>query len=73
MIMGSSIDKANKRLMLMGVSSRLPLQFSYQEIPIPGKTILLMEHLNTMPISAKQVRFWTQWDPILSKVLHFVL
>ena len=33
--------------------SRLPLPVSFQEIPIPGETILVMEHLNTMPVSAK--------------------
>ena len=32
-----------------------------------------MEHLDTMPVSATQVRLWTQSDPILSKVLQFVL
>ena len=36
--------------------NRLPLPVSFQKIPIPGETILMMEHLDTMPVSAKQVR-----------------
>ena len=53
--------------------SRLPLPVSAQEIPIPGETILVIEHLDTMPVAAKQVRPWTQCDLVLSKVLQFVL
>ena len=32
-----------------------------------------MEHLDTMPVAAKQVKFWTQRDPVLSKILQVVL
>ena len=32
-----------------------------------------MEHLETMPVSAKHVRLWTQRYPVFSKVLQFVL
>ena len=53
--------------------SRLPLPVSFQEIPIPGETILVMERLDTTPVSAKQVTLWIQHDPVLSKVLQCVL
>ena len=53
--------------------SRLMLPVSFQEIPIPGETIPMMQYLVTMPVSAKQARLWTQPDPILSKVLQFIL
>jgi len=32
-----------------------------------------MEHLDTSPASAKQITTWTRYDPILSKVLNYVL
>ena len=42
------------------------LPVSSQEIPVPaGEINLLMEHLDTTPVSAKQVRLWTQHDPVL--------
>ena len=53
--------------------SRLPLPTSVQNIPTPAETVLVMEHLETTPVSAKQVRLWTQRDPVMSKVLHFTL
>ena len=53
--------------------SILPLPVSALEIPIPGETILVLEHLDTTPVAAKQVRLWIQHDPLLSKVLQYVL
>ena len=53
--------------------SRLPLPTRALEIPTPGDTILVVEHSDTTPVSAKQVRLWTQRDPIMSKVLQFTL
>lgn len=32
-----------------------------------------MKHLDTTPVSAKQVKLWTQQDPVMSQVLHFIL
>ena len=32
-----------------------------------------MEHLDTTPVSAIQVRLWTQHNPVLFKILQFVL
>ena len=53
--------------------SRLPLPTRALEIPTPGETILVMKHMDTTPVSAKQVRLWTQRDPVMSKVLQFTL
>ena len=53
--------------------SRLPLPTRALEISTPGETILVMEHMDTTPVSAKQVRLWTQRDPVMSKVLRFSL
>ena len=35
--------------------SRLPLQVSFQEIPLLSEIILVMEHLDIIPVSAKRV------------------
>ena len=53
--------------------SRLLLPVNAPQIPIPGEAVVVMEHLDTTPVAAKQVRLWTQHDPVLSKVLQFVL
>ena len=56
------------------VLSRLPLPESPREVPVPGETILSMEMLlSTLPVTAKQVRRWTDRDPVLSRVRHQVL
>ena len=52
--------------------SRLPLLISQNESPIPAETVLLMEHLNSTPLSALRVREWTRQDPVLSQVLRLV-
>ena len=35
--------------------SRLPQEVSVDEQPEPGKTVLLMEQVETMPVTAKQI------------------
>ena len=50
------------------VLSRLPLPEHPNNIPQPAETVLLMESLNMTPVTAKQVKEWTDKDPILSKV-----
>ena len=50
------------------VLSRLPVPEHPNNIPQPGETILLMEALNMTPVTAKQVKEWTDKDLILSKV-----
>ena len=56
------------------VLSRLPLPESPSEVPIPGETVLSMEMLLSMlPVTAKQVRGWTDRDPVLSRIRQQVL
>ena len=53
--------------------SRLPLPESPGETPLPEETILLMESLSMSPVSARQIKSWTDRDPVLSRVRRFVL
>ena len=38
------------------------------EVPIPGETILVMETLDSSSITSRQIRLWTDGDPVLSQV-----
>ena len=53
--------------------SRLPLPESPPDIPLPGETTLLLEQLQPSPITAGQIKKWTNQDPILSRVRNYVL
>ena len=53
--------------------SRLPLPEAPSQVPLPGETILLMEKLQGSPVTATQVKRWTDCDPVLSQVRHMVL
>ena len=43
------------------------------DVPLLGETILLLEHLQSSPITAGQIKEWTNQDPVLSKVRNYVL
>ena len=53
--------------------SRLPLPESPPDVPLPGETILLLEQLQSSPITAGQIKKWTHQDPVLSRVRNNVL
>jgi len=53
--------------------SRLPLPKMPDSVPVPGETILLMEHLEGTPVHSGHIKEWTKRDPILSQVLSFIL
>ena len=53
--------------------SRLPLSDIPIKVPVPPETILLMERLSSIPVTATQISQWTSQDTILSKVKNFVL
>ena len=55
------------------VLSRLPLPEMPESVPIPGETVLLMQNLQTSPITFNQLRQWTTQDPTLSKVHRLLL
>ena len=54
--------------------SRLPLPEWPTIVPVPGDLLLLSEHLNNVsPVTPRQIRTWTDKDPVLSRVRRFVL
>mgnify|MGYP000229430996 FL=1 len=53
--------------------SWLPLPEMPESVPVPGETILLMEHLEGTPVHSGHIKEWTKRDPILSQVLRFIL
>ena len=52
--------------------SRLPLPDTVTDVPLPGETVLLMETLQTSPVTAEQIKTWTDQDPVLSRVRNLV-
>ena len=56
-------DHANADLL-----SCLPLPDPPKKIPKPAEMVLLMETLDSSPVTARQVKTWTDRDPLLSKV-----
>ena len=53
--------------------SRLLLPQTPSEIDTLGETILLMDMLQSVPVSAQQIEQWTGRDPVMSAVHSFVL
>ena len=53
--------------------SRLPLPEAPKEVPMPGETVLLLETLQSSPITATQIKAWTARDSVLSRVVERVL
>ncbi len=53
--------------------SRLPLPSGPTEVPHPGDILLLLERLESSPVSAAEIRAWTSKDPVLSKVRRYAL
>ena len=54
------------------VLSRLPLPEAISEVPEAGEIILLMENLHLSPVTARQIRQWTDRDSILSNIRRLV-
>ena len=64
--------RAGKTLQNADALSRLPLCWKVQ-VPVPGDIQLLQERWDAFsPVTAKQIRSWTEKDPLLSRVLRFV-
>ena len=51
----------------------LPLPEVPREVPVPADTILLMDYLQASPITASQIKTWTDRDPVLSKLRKIVV
>ena len=54
------------------VLSRLPLPETPSDVPLPGETVLLLDTLHG-PVTAIQIKHWTDRDPLLSSVRNWVL
>ncbi len=52
--------------------SRLPLQETKANIPAPPELVLLSNHLNKSPVTARHISVWTRRDPIISKVKDYI-
>lgn len=53
--------------------SRLPLPKMPESVSVPGETILLLEHLDHIPVNSSHIQEWTRRDPVLSRVYQFTL
>ena len=65
--------KPGKQLANADALSRLPLSKHPQTVPVPGDINLVLQHLNTTPVTATEIKAWTDKDPVLSKVQKFVM
>ena len=53
--------------------SRLPIETTPLDPPIPCEVIHLMEYLDASPTTSAQIETWTDHDPVLSKVREWLL
>ena len=53
--------------------SRLPIETTPLDPPIPCEVIHLMEYLDASPTTSAQIETWTNHDPVLSKVREWLL
>ena len=53
--------------------SRLPVANTICEVPLPGDVLLVFRTLEGTPITASQIRQWTDTDPVLSHVRRNLL
>ena len=65
--------KPGSQMAKTDVLSRLPLPEMPESVPVPGETILLMQNLQSSPVTFKQLKQWTAKDPILSKIHRLLL
>ena len=60
-------QKPGKQLANADALSRLPLSQQPQDVPVPGDINLVLQHLNNTPVTATEIKTWTDKDPLLSK------
>ena len=51
--------KPGKQLANADALSRLPLSKHPQTVPVPGDINLVLQHLNTTPVTATEIKAWT--------------
>lgn len=52
--------------------SHLPVLSYTTKVPIPADVFLLLNWLDSTPVSATQIRKWTDTDPVLSPVRQYL-
>ncbi|CAG2226133.1 unnamed protein product [Mytilus edulis] len=52
--------------------SRLPLN-RVGKTEVPAEMIMLMDHMDSTPVTAQQIKAWTRKDPILGQITNYVL
>ncbi|CAG2211726.1 unnamed protein product [Mytilus edulis] len=52
--------------------SRLPLNRVGKK-EVPAEMIMLMDHMDSTPVTAQQIKAWTRKDPILGQITNYVL
>ena len=52
----------------MGMQTCLVDPETPAKVPVPGETVLLLDILNSLPVTSEHIRQWTSKDPVLSKV-----
>lgn len=52
--------------------SRLPLSDPPPEAQTPPQLVLMIEHLQDAPVTAREIALWTLRDHLLAKVTHYV-
>jgi len=53
--------------------SRLPLPEVPPQTTIPAELVLMVDQLQDAPITATQLAAWTRRDPLMARVLRYVL
>ena len=63
--------KPGKDIPVADALSRLPTDEiqNHNTVPIPGETVMFLEHLNTTPVTSQRIATWTKRDTVLSQVL----
>ncbi len=65
--------KAGKTLCNADALSRFPRPVTTSSDKLPGDLVQLGHHLEATTVNAKQIKLWTDRDPILSQVKKFLL
>ena len=52
--------------------SRLPLPDCPDSTPVPDEVVLMLEKIDSTPITVSQIHTWTRRGPLFSKVYCFV-
>ena len=51
--------------------SRLPMPDAPDITPVPPEIVLMLEKIDSSPITVSQIRTWTRRDSVLAQVCHY--